>query len=197
MFKKLLLSLLCFLSLSNCSDESDAQFFEYVNSELSKKQIQLSKAILIGDSNVSCIKKTKGFKELDITVGKNKSGINTDQLISLLNTASPDDQIEVVFIAIGTNDGYSGDSSLKLKNKLNEIYPNNKELYVIWGSRGWGGVKNKTLTDQEKFYKKFEKNGFKVIKSTLGFFKTDELAHTCGQDYHKDIIKQMGSILNK
>ena len=152
------------------------------------------KSILIGDSNVGVIKSTPGFYKTNTKVGTYKGGINTNQLIQRLKSVKVDTTINCIFVAIGTNDGYIGSPSSKLRLELNRVYPNAKELYVIYGSRGWGGVKYCTLKQQDDFYHKFELNGFKLIRITTGYFPNDKFAHSFNQSFFKDIIKRIGEI---
>ena len=69
-----------------------------------------------------------------------------------------------------------------------------QSLYVIYGSRGWGGVKYSTIKDQDVFYNKFEANGFKSIRLTNGYFVNDKLAHSANQQFFKDIVQKLGEI---
>lgn len=196
MIRKIFLSLIFFFTLISCTDDSDTEFLNFVNNKISQQRIQIPNSILIGDSKVGCLRRTDGFKNLDIRIGKNKSGINTSGLIQLLNNQQIDTTIQNVFISIGTNDGYKGNPSENLKSKIKTVFPRVSKMWVIWGSRGWGNIKNTTIQQQELFYKQFVKNGFGEIKTTAGYFTTDELAHTCNQKYHKEIIEQIHKILN-
>lgn len=149
------------------------------------------KSVLIGDSNVGVIKYTKGFSSSGVFLGPYKGGINTQGLINKLKLSKIDKTYNTVFVAIGTNDGYKTDLSKSLLIQIKKTYPNVKNVYVIWGSRGWGGVKNKKISHQECFYKRFEENGFKIIKITNGYFPSDALAHSANQSYQIEIIKEM------
>lgn len=195
--KKLILSTLSFFLFVSCAkDDSIISKVMEKNKYLRMQSQTKQKSILIGDSNVKTIKSTKGFNETGIKIGKYKSGINTLGLISLLKSEKVDSGITTIFIAIGTNDGYMGDYSLKLRLQLNKTYPNAKKLYVIWGSRGWSGIKFKTIEQQESYYKKFEYSGFQVIKVTSGYFPTDKLAHTANSRFFIDIVERL-KILSK
>jgi len=194
--KKLVLSILSFFLFVSCTKDDSiiSQIIEKNKYLQVKDQVKPKNPILIGDSNVKTIKSTKGFNETDVKVGKYKSGISTIGLINLLKSEKVDSNITTIFIAIGTNDGYMGDPSLKLRLQLNKIYPNAKNLYVIWGSRGWSGVKFKTVEQQEAYYKKFQYSGFKIIKVTSGNFSTDKLAHTANQKYQLEIIEKIKNL---
>jgi hypothetical protein len=147
-------------------------------------------SVLIGDSNVGVISNTKGYNQTNIKTGLYKVGISTIDLISMLGKLNPDTTYNTVFVAIGTNDLYKTDNSIKLKKTIQNAFPRVKEIYVIWGSRGWGNVSLIDVKQQDIFYSKFEKNGYKVIKCTKGYFKNSYLAHTPNQPYQNYIIKQ-------
>ena len=148
------------------------------------------KGILIGDSNVKVISATTGFKNLNLKIGVNRKGINTTQLTKLLNNSKVDNSINQVFIAIGTNDSYVPTDTRALYNKVHKLYPNSK-IYVIWGSRGWGNNRHKTINDEQKFYDIFSNNGFLQLKITNGYFKNEILAHTPNQSYQLSIINSI------
>ena len=148
--------------------------------------------VLIGDSNVGVIKRTRGFNNIvNLSLGPYKGGISTQGLIDKLKTSKRDNRYNIVFVAIGTNDGYRTDFSKSLMKQIKRTYPNVRDVYVIWGSRGWGGVRHKEISHQETFYKKFEDNGFKVIKVTSGYFPSDALAHSSNQKYQIEIIEEI------
>jgi len=195
--KKLILSTLSFLLFTSCTKDDSivSQIIERNKYLQIENQVKAKNSILIGDSNVKTIKSTKGFNETGVKVGKYKSSISTIGLINLLKSEKVDSNITTIFIAIGTNDVYMGDHSLKLRLQLNKTYPNAKNLYVIWGSRGWSGVKFKTVEQQEAYYKRFEYSGFKVIKVTSGNFPTDRLAHTANQKYQLEIIEKIKNLI--
>jgi hypothetical protein len=70
------------------------------------------------------------------------------------------ESIDIIFICIGTNNGFEVTKAnitnmLAIKIELHAIFPNYKELYIIKGSWGWGGVSNKTEVDAQKFADKF------------------------------------------
>jgi len=163
---------------------------------VTKDKLVVRKSVLIGDSNVGVIKKTKGFKSVGVSIGPYKIGITTYGLIDILKNSKVDTTYNTIFVAIGTNDGYTTNNSIELRKQIIKIFPKTREIYVIWGSRGWGYVNNKTVKDEDTFYSKFEKNGYKVIKSTDGYFISDDLAHTPNQEYHRYIINQF-RIINK
>lgn len=124
------------------------------------------KSILIGDSNVNVISHSTGFPP--IKIGPHKGGITSNELISMLDTSPKDYHILTSFVAIGTNDCYkvTDENSLLLMKKIKYHYPNVKKVYIIWGSLGWGGVKNKTACDQKIYYDRYVKNGFIPINPT-------------------------------
>ena len=156
--------------------------------------LSFGKNILLGDSNVGVIAKTSGFGSLNLIIGVNKTGINTIELANMLKTVKIDTSVKKVFVAIGTNDLYVTNSSNILKAILLKKYPN-AILYVIWGSRGWGQDKYKTIYNEENFYNNFAKNGFIEIRVTNGYFKTEKSAHTPTQKYHYYIIKMIHIII--
>jgi hypothetical protein len=57
--------------------------------------------VIIGDSNVSVLEKTLGFKSLHLIKGPNKVGINVYSLISILKNFNPDTTINTCFVMIG------------------------------------------------------------------------------------------------
>ena len=159
-----------------------------------KSETHTSKSILIGDSNVGVIKLTNGFKSSGVDIGPYKSGITTSGLIDILGQSVIDTSHNIIFVAIGTNDIYQTNNSSYLKKQIKIKYPRVSDIYVIWGSRGWGGVKNITIVDQDLFYNRFEFNRFKVIRITSGNFKNDTLAHTPNQKYQLEIVEKMKKI---
>lgn len=194
--KKLVLSILSFFLFVSCTKDDSiiSQIIERNKYLQVESKVKTKSTILIGDSNVKTIKSTKGFNETGVKVGKYKSGTSTIGLINLIKSEKVDSNITTIFIAIGTNDGYMEDHSLKLRLQLNKTYPNAKNLYVIWGSRGWSGVKFKTIEQQESFYSKFEYSGFNIIKVTSGNFSTDKLAHIANQKYQFEIIEKIKNL---
>jgi len=191
---KILFFLLSFFSFNSCSKDFDWDVVRADFSTIEKTRFVL-KPILIGDSKVGGIKSTKGFNKLNLQVGFFKPGINTEQLINLLDNISVDSTINCVVVSIGTNDGYKGDKSKLLKGKLFEVYPNLVKLFVIRGSIGWGSVKNKSTKDQDSFYSKFQLNGFELIKINNCVIPSDKLAHTPNTPYYQEIITKLSKIL--
>ena len=132
--KKLLFLLILLLFCSNHISKEQHTTITNQTEEM------IVKSILIGDSNVGVIKKTDGFKSSGIDIGPHKSGITTAGLIELLAQSPIDTIHNVVFVAIGTNDIYQTNNSNNLKQQIRKTYTKVKNTYVIWGSRGWGGV---------------------------------------------------------
>ena len=172
-------------------------FFHFTNNTNPRESRPNKKSILIGDSNVSVIKSTRGFREGGINPTVWRVGISTRKLIGMLRGTKPDSSITTVFVAIGTNDGYIGDISSNLKLQLIKTYPNAKELYVIWGSRGWGGVKHSTVDQQSRFYRKFEESGFKQIRVTTGQFSNSNSAHLPNSPFFLEIVNKITLIVKK
>lgn len=156
-----------------------------------------NKSILIGDSNVNVLSKTKGFSSLGVDIGPYKSGLTTIGLIDLIGKSNIDTIHTIIFIEIGTNENnYQSNNSESLHKVIRKVYPKSSELYVIWGTRGWGRNKETSIVDQDLFYNRFEFHRFKVIRVTSGYFKTDTLAHTPNQKYQLEVIDRIKKIVN-
>lgn len=195
MIQKIIFLLFVILSLS-CTKE-DIVLSEILRTNSSMKKENTEKFILIGDSNVASIKVSSGFSKLDVKVGPNKVGITTKGLSEILRKNSIDESVKIVFVVIGTNDAYKTDDSKILMSSIRKIYPNTEDVWVIWGSIGWGSNKRISYNQVKSFYDKFNKNGFRVIEIQNNYFSNDTDAHRPNTKYQKEIIQKMGDVLGK
>lgn len=184
--KLLIILLLLVINIPSCTKDKILPI-------ITPNKTTVRKSIIIGDSNVDVIKATKGIKSNIKISNIRKVGISSIGLVDMLRKSKIDTLYNTIFVAIGTNDNYNIDYSLKLKSEITRIFPNTKEMYVIYGSRGWGSVTNKTEKNQQDYYNKFKTNGFKVIKSN-GYFVNCLSAHTPNTRYFNTIVKEMNRI---
>lgn len=184
---KIIILLIFLVNIPGCEKERIFPVITNIKKQISRK------SIIIGDSNVDVIKSTKGM-DTSISISKiRKSGISSIGLIDLLKRSKIDTVYNTIFVAIGTNDNYNIDYSLKLKAEIYRVFPNTKEIYVIYGTRGWGSVTNKTERNQNDYYNKYKNNGFKIVKSN-GYFTTCLSAHTPNSKYFINIVNKINKI---
>ena len=178
--------------------------------------------MFIGDSNVAVIANSDGYGELynlGLRLGVHQMGLSSAGLYRSLFKVKRDFNIDKVFIAIGTNDCYireykingqliSNDYSSAIKNRLKYLYPNAKNLYIIWGTIGWGGTRYCKPKNQLFYYHMYVKNGFIPINPTpydydyhskdihvIQYAPDDMAAHTKNSPYVKYIIKEMSTMV--
>jgi hypothetical protein len=127
------------------------------------------KGVIIGDSQVPLIYKNTRTSDPIFNYGNLlqpisqegvlwKSGWGTKALASALkNLTEIQTDITHVFICIGTNDGFNTAITQSMTEVAENIiihYPN-AQHYLIKGSYGWGGVKDKTAVDAAKYAQAF------------------------------------------
>jgi len=169
-----------------------------------------SSTILIGDSGVAMLRAHTSFPNT-ICTPYYKSGINSYQLIYLIEKQLVNKQVTSCIVHIGTNDAYQTKNAQRLKTAILTTYPNCKSFYVIWGTIGWGNVSKSTPCDQKKFYLQYEAVGFTSIVTTgnvysyidcnvvtsVNYFRSSSEAHQIYSKYNQEIIKQLKYIINK
>lgn len=155
-----------------------------------------SPVLIIGDSNVGCIKSTAGAGAC-MDFGKYKVGATSESFLSVLKTAKRDDSVKIVILAIGTNDAYLEEKSRasELRDLICEKYPNCVP-YVLWGTYGWGSTRRKNIDHQTKYYKTYTDIGFGEIVPRERYFSNDVSAHKPNQTYHKSAILEICKLAN-
>ena len=79
--------------------------------------------------------------------------------------------VKNIVINIGTNGGFNiNDNVSGLMDELKRVFPN-ADFYVVKGSWGWGGNKNKTVSQVDNYYQKFKDEGANVLKTAIGSVK--------------------------
>lgn len=130
------------------------------------------KSIIIGDSQTPFIaRQSKKVKMLGNVGGENvlwKGGMGLKWLRDATSKYPISKDISNVVINIGTNGGFNPKDDISgLVSQLKRVFPNSK-LYVVKGSWGWGGNKNKTVKQVDDYYKKFKDEGVTVMAKAIG-----------------------------
>jgi hypothetical protein len=130
------------------------------------------KSIIIGDSQTPFIaKQSQKIKILGSVGGENvlwKGGMGLKWLKEAVTKYPVSKDVSNVVINIGTNGGFNlKDDISGLVNQLKRVFPNSK-LYVVKGSWGWGGNKDKTISQIDSYYNKFKDNSVIVLNTAIG-----------------------------
>ena len=130
------------------------------------------KNIIIGDSQSPYVDwGSDKFELISKNSGVNslwQSGKTLSWLLDAVNNYKKDTSITNVAICIGTNGAFNKNDKIKdLVNSLSVKFPNSK-LFVVQGSWGWGGLKNKTEKQVRDYYLKFKDLGVVVIEPPIG-----------------------------
>lgn len=98
-----------------------------------------------------------------------KSGWSVDDLKNAVKKYPKSENVENVFLCIGTNGGYGNykNDIGGLFDAVKETFPNAK-IHVIQGSWGWGGVSKYNENDVRNYYKKYEAMGASLIEPPIG-----------------------------
>ena len=130
------------------------------------------KSIIIGDSQTPFIaRQSKNVKMLGSVGSENvlwKGGMGLSWLKDATSKYPISKDVSNVVINIGTNGGFNPkDDVTGLVNQLKRVFPNAK-LYVVKGSWGWGGNKDKTISQIDSYYNKFKDNSVIVLNTAIG-----------------------------
>ena len=130
------------------------------------------KNIIIGDSQSPYVDwGSDKFELISKNSGVNslwQSGKTLSWLLDAVNNYKKDTSITNVAICIGTNGAFNKNDKIKdLVNSLSVKFPNSK-LFVVQGSWGWGGLKNKTEKQVRDYYLKFKDLGVVIIEPPIG-----------------------------
>ncbi len=130
------------------------------------------KSIIVGDSQTPFIaRQSKKVKMLGSVGGENvlwKGGMGLKWLRDATSNYPISKDVSNVVINIGTNGGFNlKDDISGLVSQLRRVFPNAK-LYVVKGSWGWGGNKNKTVKQVDDYYNKFKDEGVTVMTKAIG-----------------------------
>jgi hypothetical protein len=133
---------------------------------------RIDKNIIIGDSQSPYVDwGSDKFELISKTGGANslwQSGKTLSWLLNVVNNYKKDTSITNVAICIGTNGAFNKNDKIKdLVNSLSIKFPNSN-LFVVQGSWGWGGLKNKTEKQVRDYYLKFKDLGVVVIEPPIG-----------------------------
>lgn len=133
------------------------------------------KSIIIGDSQTPFItKQSKKVKMLGSVGGENvlwKGGMGLSWLKGAVSKYPITKDVKNIVINIGTNGGFNiNDNVSGLMDELKRVFPN-ADFYVVKGSWGWGGNKNKTVSQVDNYYQKFKDEGAIVLKTAIGSVK--------------------------
>jgi hypothetical protein len=172
-----------------------AAIIYFVETKANPKE-KSKKFIFIGDSHAVMIgEKIKGAI-IDNQLAK--SGWALPKVFTNLKAYPINKEIGKVFISIGTNEGFAkSDKIEEFVDELKRKFPN-ADLYIFKGSYGWSGKYENPNAERDliPFYKRFQDNGVSVLKSGLGYFKTDAQAHSTSSTQAKSIIEEIKNIIN-
>jgi hypothetical protein len=133
------------------------------------------KSIIVGDSQTPFItRQSKKVKMLGSVGGENvlwKGGMGLSWLKGAVSKYPITKDVKNVVINIGTNGGFNiNDNVSGLMDELKRVFPN-ADFYVVKGSWGWGGNKNKTVSQVDNYYQKFKDEGATILKTAIGSVK--------------------------
>jgi hypothetical protein len=163
--------------------------------------------VIMGDSGVSTLTNVVGFSTpalKKISIGSNCVGSGVKFLIDSFekdpiykDMTYPN--VQVFYLKVGTNDAYNTSTdSIKRIKQLNDLvvkhFPNAKKI-VLPGTLGWGGVINKTKTDQDNYYQNYVNLGwvydYPQCGQTCVNVGSDAGAHNSKNPYFVDTLKIM------
>ena len=130
------------------------------------------RSIIIGDSQTPFItRQSQKIKMLGSVGGENvlwKGGMGLSWLKGAVSKYPITTDVSNVVINIGTNGGFNANENVSgLMNELKRVFPN-ADFYAVKGSWGWGGNKNKTVSQVDNYYNKFKNEGVVVLKTAIG-----------------------------
>jgi hypothetical protein len=165
-----------------------------------------STAVIIGDSSINTYAGAKdSLKENGVAIGFNCVGKTVPWLVSELTKDGVDKtypNVRIIYVSIGTNDGYKPKQIKELNDLITKKYPNAKNKMVLPGSLGWGnnckkvlgnnrcsGDVDRTKADQNTYYANFTALGWTYsYPATASAIMTDAEAHNPNADWTKQII---------
>jgi hypothetical protein len=161
--------------------------------------------VIMGDSGVSTLTNVVGFSTpalKKISIGSNCVGSGVKFLIDSFekdpiykDMTYPN--VQVFYLKVGTNDAYNTSTdSIKRIKQLNDLvvkhFPNAKKI-VLPGTLGWGGVINKTKTNQDNYYQNYVNLGwvydYPQCGQTCVNVGSDAGAHNSKNPYFVDTLK--------
>lgn len=131
-----------------------------------------NKNIIIGDSQTPFIAKNTSKAIILSKEGSEsalwKGGKNLSWLKGAVEKYKESPDINAIIINIGTNGGFSKrDDVSGLFSSLKKTFPN-ADFFVVKGSWGWGGNKDKTEQMVNEYYAMFENEGAKILEPAIG-----------------------------
>jgi len=140
-----------------------------------KKYEDKNKNIIVGDSQTRYIAQNTTKAIMLNKEGSEQALWQGGKGLSWLRDAvkkykeSPD--VNAIIINIGTNGGFSKKDDVDgLFEALKKTFPN-ADFFVVKGSWGWGGNKDKTETMVNEYYDLFAEKGAKVLEPAIGKVK--------------------------
>jgi hypothetical protein len=149
---------------------------EKVGTEVAKKESQQlnteDKNIIIGDSQVPYIDmNTEKASRLSTKGGEESlwlGGVGLSWLKNAVKKYKTDNSVKNVIISIGTNGGFNTNEDISdLFDNLEKTFPK-ANFYVVQGSWGWGGNKNVTQSEVDRYYRVFKNQGATIIEPAFG-----------------------------
>ncbi len=122
-------------------------------------------SVIFGDDVIDLIDK-KNFKEIPQLTSKN---LKLKDLISILKTMEPDNEVQNIFFSIGKNDKFENDELVDILSfRLKHVFPNAKINVVkpILGDQDVSNISDTELPTESKvksFYDEFKNNDISVI----------------------------------
>jgi len=156
--------------------------------EIQRKDKKNVNNIIIGDSQCLFI----GLNSKKYKIAKKevlyKGGTGMSWLIGQLEKYPIDKTVDNVCISVGTNGAFNKyDNVGKLFELLHTKFPN-ADFYTVKGSWGWGGNKNITESQVNKYYEAFKPYSI-IISTPIGYGEP--------HDQNKPSYKKIGEELDK
>jgi hypothetical protein len=130
------------------------------------------KNIIIGDSQVPYIDmNTEKAGRISAKGGEESlwlGGVGLSWLKNAVKKYKTDNTVKNVIISIGTNGGFNTNEDISdLFDNLKKTFPK-ANFYVVQGSWGWGGNKDVTQSEVDRYYKVFKNQGATIIEPAIG-----------------------------
>ena len=131
-----------------------------------------NKNLIIGDSQTTFIAKNTTKSIILSSSGSESAlwqgGKNLSWLKGAVEKYKKSPDINAIIINIGTNGGFSKKDDVSgLFDSLKITFPN-ANFFVVKGSWGWGGNKDKTEEIVNDYYELFSQQGAKILEPAIG-----------------------------
>ena len=152
-------------------DEVEKEIEKVAKSESLESNSE-DKNIIIGDSQVPYIDMNTEKASRISTKGSEESlwlgGVGLSWLKNAVKKYKTDNTVKNVIISIGTNGGFNTNEDISdLFDNLEKTFPK-ANFYVVQGSWGWGGNKNVTQSEVDRYYRVFKNQGATIIEPAIG-----------------------------